>query len=134
MSYDSWTILMVKNGPGLIADGVRNSLKAAACNLTLKKWDKMHIVNDHCTGRIQTAWTTHNVGGRSGVLFRAQVESDDGEYLVNFLLSTEDLERGAEILRKMEEGGQGMWADGSGQIPCPELYEFYDLTESNRLN
>lgn len=135
MSYDSWTCLMVEKGPSMLNDDVRAALKMAACDLHLKRWERMHIVNDVCDGIIQTNWTTHVVGARSGVLFRAHIDSGTGEYKVNFLLGTTDLERGAELIRQREERGEGVWKSSEGRIPCDALYEFYDLAQSSgRLN
>ena len=135
MSNDSWTCLMVEKGPGMISDDVRAALKMAACDLHRKKWDRMHIVSDVCDGIIETAWDTHMVGSRSGVLFRTQIGSEAGEYHVNFLLNTEDLERGAEVLREMEERGEQVWGTSPAPFPCPALYRFYDLHRtSRRLN
>lgn len=135
MSYDSWTCLMVEKGPGMITDEVRSALKMAACDLHFKKWERMHIVSDVCDGIIETAWETHTVGTRSGVLFRTQIGSEQGEYMVNFLLNTDDLERGAEVLREMEEQGEKPWGTSAGRFPCPALYRFHDLHRtSRRLN
>src|SRR3989338_10824593 len=120
MSYgDSWTCLMVEKGPGMIPDEVRAALKMAACDLHLKRWDKMHIVSDVCEGIIETAWETQTVGTRSGVLFRTQLGCEAGEYLVNFLLSVDDLTRGAEIIRETEERGVGVWGRSEERFPCP---------------
>ena len=132
MSNDSWTCLMVQNGPRMIEDEVRAALKMAACDLHLKKWERMHIVSDVCDGIIETAWDTHVVGSRSGVLFRTQIGSGTGEYMVNFLLGTDDLERGAEVLREMEERGEAGWRTGEGVLPCPALYRFHDLHRAGR--
>ncbi len=118
---------MVQKGPGMITDDIRAALKMAACDLHLKKWDRMHIVSDICDGIIETSWDTHTVGTRSGVLFRTQIGSDKGEYMVNFLLNTDDLERGAEVLREMEEKGEAVWGKSAAPFPCPALYRFYDL-------
>lgn len=127
--YDSWTCLSVERGPGMLSDEVRNLLKAAACDLYIKKWDSMHIENDVASGVIKTAWESHVVGGRSGVLFRARVDSKDGtDYQVNFLLSTEDLERGAEHIRTMREKESGAWEDAPGRVPCEALYQFERLS------
>ena len=135
MSYDSWTCLMVEKGPGMIADKVCAALKMAACDLHLKKWDRMHIVSDVCDGIIETAWDTHSVGARSGVLFRTQIGSETGDYMVNFLLNTNDLERGAEVLREMEERGEEVWGIAASPFPCEALYRFYDLHRTaRRLN
>jgi len=132
MSYDSWTCLMVEKGPGMITDQVRAALKMAACDLHLKKWDRMHIVSDVCDGIIETAWDTHVVGTRSGVLFRTQIGSEQGEYMVNFLLHEDDLNRGAEVLREMEERGEQVWGTASERFPCPALYRFNDLHRTGR--
>ncbi len=131
--YDSWSCLSVEKGPGVISDEVRNTLKAAACDLHLKKWDEMHIENDIISGIIKTEWTTCSVGGRSGVLFRAQIDCEDGtDYKVNFLFSEDDLERGSEILRQVEEHAGGKWENIPTRVPVPELYRFYDLRGPSR--
>jgi hypothetical protein len=128
MMHDSWTCLTVEKGPGIISDEVRNVLKAAACDLHLKRWDQMPLENDLLTGIIKTEWNTYRVGGRSGVLFRAQVDCEDGtDYRINFLFNERDLERGAEIIRHMKEGDESRWSENSVRIPIPELYQFYDL-------
>jgi len=127
--YDSWSCLTVEKGPGLISDEIRTVLKIAACNLNLKRQDRMQITHDICDGILQTGWDTHVVGGRSGVLFRAQIGCDTAEgYRVNFLLSEEDLKRGADVLREMEERGSPVWGLSEGRISCDALYIFYDLT------
>ena len=127
MSWDSWSCLMVEKGPGIIDDDTRATLKAAACNLHLQRIDRMVITSDVCGGIIQTNWDSHTVGGRSGVLFRCQIERDAGDFFVNFLLNTNDLEAGAEIIREMEERGFGRWDTSQERFPVPELYKFSDL-------
>lgn len=127
MYGDSWSCLMVEKGPGMIDDQTRATLKAAACNLHLKRIDRMVITSDVCGGIIQTNWDTHLVGERSGILFRCQVERDEGDFFVNFLLNTRDLEAGAEVIREMEERGFGQWETAHEPFPVQELYQFYDL-------
>lgn len=127
MGYDSWSCLMVENGPGIIDDEIRSALKAAACNLHLQRVERMKISSDICGGIIQTKWDSYSVGGRSGILFRTQVERDEGDYFVNFLLSTADLEAGADIIREMEEG-LGSWNASEDPFPVPALYHFRDLS------
>lgn len=115
---------MVEKGPGLLDERVRIGLKKAACELHLRGWDKMNMIDSKvCTGTIETEWKTFSVGARSGVLFKAQITEETGDYKVNFLLNTRDLERGAEVLREMEEGGD-MWVRSTERFPVPELYEF----------
>lgn len=131
--YDSWSCLSVERGPGMISDEVRNALKAAACDLHLKKWNEVRIENALISGVIKTEWDTHMVGGRSGVLFRAQIDCEDGtDYKINFLLHEDDLERGAEIIRQMEEREGGDWHSTPVQFPIPALYEFHDLRGPSR--
>jgi hypothetical protein len=134
--YDSWHCLSVEKGPGMISDEVLEMLRLSACDLSLKKWDKMHIENDLVSGIITTHWNTYVVGSRSGVLFRAQIDCEDGtDFMVNFLFNEDDLARGAQIIKQMEEGEAGRWSDKPGRIPVPEMYEFYNLrTKRNRLN
>jgi len=124
-SMDSWSCLLVHKGPGMISDAVCASLKMAACKLHLDRKDRMDIFTNVCEGVIETTWDTRVVGARSGVLFRAQIGSDAGEYHVNFLLSTEDLDRGVGLLRDIEAGEA--WGEGEGRVPVPDLYKFYDL-------
>ncbi|OGG88759.1 hypothetical protein A2592_02715 [Candidatus Kaiserbacteria bacterium RIFOXYD1_FULL_42_15] len=118
---------MVEKGPGIIDDYTRATLKAAACNLHLQRIDRMVITSVVCGGIIQTNWDSHNVGGRSGILFSCQVERDEGDFFVNFLLNTSDLEAGAEIIREMEEKGFERWDTSQERFPVPELYKFRDL-------
>ena len=132
MSYDSWTCLMVEKGPGVLTDEIRAVLKMAACELHLKQWDRMHIHSEVCEGVIETAWATKVVGARSGVLFRTQIDSEEGEYLVNFLLNDDDLERGAEFLRELREAGAAPTGVAEEPFPCRDLYRFYDLRETMR--
>lgn len=132
--YDSWTCLSVEKGPGMISDDVRNALKFAACDLHFKKWDEMRIENNIISGIIKTEWKTFLVGTRSGVLFRAHIDCEDGtDYMVNFLFNEDDLERGAEIIREMEEERGSVYSRGApAPIPCPELYRFEDLRGPSR--
>lgn len=127
MGMDSWTCLMVGKGPGMLTEGVMTVLKAAACDLHRNGVERMKLDHNLCMGFIQTEWNTHTVGSRSGVLFHCQIESEAGEYFVNFLLNTKDLEAGADILRQLEEAGESGWGIGIGTLPIPKLYEFRDL-------
>jgi hypothetical protein len=130
---DSWSCLSVENGPGLLSDIVRNSLKVAACDLHLKKWGEMRIESDVISGVIKTEWNTHSVGGQSGVLFRAQIDCEDGtDYKVNFLFNEDDLKQGAEIIRQVAESEGSNWEDSPTRFPVPELYQFYDLRGPSR--
>ncbi len=133
MPYDSWTCLMVEKGPAMITGEVRSALKFAACDLHYKKWDSMRIVgNDACDGLIETDWKSYTVGARSGILFRAQLSAESGDFLFN----QKDLDRGAEVIREMEERKGEDWRTAEGRIPVPELYQFDDLgyRGSKKLN
>ncbi len=126
MSFDSWTCVMVDKGPGILDEQVKLSLKVAACELHLEGFDQKLISNDVCTGLIKTSWTSHMLGTRAGILFKAQIDSETGEYLVNFLLSSEDLKTGGELIRKLRED-ELYFARGRGTVPVEELYHFEDL-------
>jgi hypothetical protein len=105
-------------------------LKAAACDLHLKQWDEMRMTgSDVCVGIVRTDWKSYTIGSRSGVLFKATLTEESGDYQVNFLLSHKDLERGAEIFAEMEEN-PGEWESHEGRIPLEELYRFEDLSRS----
>lgn len=117
----------------MLSDEVRNALKAAACDLALKKWDTMRIESDVISGIIKTNWDTHIVGGRSGVLFRAHIDCEDGtDYCINFLLQEDDLARGSDIIREMEKSEDGEWSRVSARIPCEALYHFENLRGPSR--
>lgn len=124
--YDSWTCLMVERGPGLISEEVRLALKIAACDLYLRQWEKMRIVNDVCDGIIETDWRTFVVHTRSGFLFRARIENVTGGYQVNFLFNQKDLERGSDVLRKKYEEDGVVWNQAGEPFPIEELYQFGD--------
>lgn len=136
MRWDSWTVVMVQNGPGIIPEEVCAALKKAACELHLKKMERMQMRSGVCEGVIQTDGETLSLSARRGVLFRSQFDWDGGGCKVNFLLSVDDLENGAETLRRMmeEEYEDGEWLLSDEPIPIPELYEFYDLRAPRRLH
>ena len=126
MSYDSWTCLMVEKGPGILDDKVRLALKVAACDLRRRQHDRSLLSTSVCDGVIKTEWKSFAVGSRSGILFNAQITGERGDYLVNFLLGEDDLDRGAELLReKFEEGG--VYIDAPQRFPVDELYKFENL-------
>ena len=127
MDSDSWSCLMVGKGMGMVSDDLRNVLKAAACNMHLQRLNRMVIKHELCDGIMQTEWDSHMVGIRSGVLFRSQVEYEGGQCQINFLLSEQDLEAGADVIREMEEHGEGVWEESFEDFPVPALYEFVDL-------
>jgi hypothetical protein len=137
--FNSWTCMMVSKGPGLVSEEIRNHLQLAAADLTLRKWDRMKIVGNKspCEGIIETDWKHHLIGTRGGILFRSQVEGENGEYFINFLLSEEDLKEGAKTLQKQYEENGFDWQASREPFPLAELYEFRDLKRSiggNTLN
>ena len=135
MAHDSWSCLMVQNGPGVIPDSIRTTLKAAACKLKLSGKDTTLIENDACSGIITTAWKTHSVGSISGVLFRSQFDFEGAlDCKVNFLLSVKDLERGVQIIREMEESEPGIWVNSPGKIAVSDLYRFYNLRATSQMH
>ncbi len=125
--HDSWSVLSVVKGPGVLDRTIIATLKVAAAKLHEARIDRSPITSDCCTGVIQTNWDSHLVGGRSGILFRSQIDEESGSYFVNFLLSRDDLERGAEIIRDMEARSLGTYQTLSERIPVPDLYKFHDL-------
>lgn len=127
MSYDSWTCLLVQKGPGMVPDDVCAVLKYAACDLHRQRKAAMVIKSDVCDGFIETDGKSFAVGGRTGILFRAKVEGEEGEYMVNFLLNEHDLERGAAALRRLVEEGKLVYNASDSPIPCSELYRFRNL-------
>lgn len=132
MVHDSWVCLVVEKGPGVISTGVRSTLKMFACALHRTRQDKMLITSDFCSGHIETTWATHLIGTKGGVLFRAQLDDERGDfYQVNFLYSTDDLEKGANKFREMDE--EEVWVQSAGRLPLDLLYEFPDPI-SRRLN
>ena len=139
MPHDSWTVLMVQDGPGMLSDDVRTALKIAACELHLKRAERMRIKSHVCEGFIETEWKTKVIGARSGVLFRCQIDSGGGNYRVNFLFSEKDLRRGADIIREIDEEGDMPWrmSETSREShPVKELFDFCDIQAggSTKLN
>ena len=82
MLSDSWSCIMTQNGPGIVSDEIRLTLKAAACQLYAQKVERALIRSNHCGGIIQTEWKTATLGTRTGMVFKSQLEGDQGEYFV----------------------------------------------------
>jgi hypothetical protein len=125
---------MVQNGPGVISDKVRTALKVAACELKERELGEIRVSTSVLQGVIKTDWKSYMVGARSGVLFKAHIDHEDGsDYLINFLLNQRDLENGAGIIRQMEEEGGFSWKRIlGGQVPVPEFYQFENLAGVSR--
>lgn len=121
---DSWTCIMVEDGPGLLPEEVRAALKFEACKLHRDRFDSGMMSNDVCTGYIETMWDTHTVGSRTGVLFKTQLTCEEGDYWVNFLLHENDLVRGAEIIDSLKD--ESIWLPGP-PVPVEGLTRFLDL-------
>lgn len=117
----------------MIPDEIKRAFKMAACRLHREKRDQMLFKTEECSGVIKTDWETRSVATRSGVLFKAEVESEDGSWQVNFLLHTRDLERGAERLHDEDVFKDGVWLTTPVEFPVEELYQFEDLS-TRRLN
>ena len=128
MAYDSWTCIMVRNGPGLIPDLVRQRLKLEACRLYAKEKERAGFKTPECSGVLLSTRRAHSVGARTGILFKAEVEiSGHPECQINFLLSVADLERGAQFVQQVEEANRAVMVPGMVD-ECPELYQFKNLS------
>lgn len=127
---DSWSCLLVEDGPGMLSDEVCAALKMAACRLHLERKDRTQLFTEVLDGVIETEWKTYPVGARSGVLFHAHVDCKDGiDFKVNFLLNMDDLKRGADFLRQLEEQTETPWGISSAPFPLSALYQFRDLRQ-----
>ncbi len=129
----SWTCVGVEKGPGLLDESTRKHLMLEACGLRLRGKSRALIKGKTFTGIIIDANKSCCIGARSGNLFRAQIDIDGtGDCKINFLLSDEDLEKGAKTLKALE-GGVGLPYTGN-DLPH-DLLQFYDLLEtSGRMN
>ncbi len=104
-----------------------------ACSLRLRGKERTHVKGEIFTGIIIDTGRSCILGARSGNLFRAHLDHQEaGDYKINFLLSNEDLEKGAEALKKIERCIKAPYV--RGDLP-EELFEFYDLfARSARIN
>lgn len=129
MVPDSWTIVSVFKGPGLLSDETGASLKMAACILRKHGQARMRFRGDSCEGVIETEWKEHLLGNRAGILFHAELDAEDGTYQVNFLLNEEDMLRGVESLEGDEPlpDTDGPWQNVSHELPVEGLYRFRNL-------
>jgi len=110
----------------MLGDEICSFLKMVACELALQKIDRKRITHELCDAIVQTDWQTQVVGARAGVLFRAQVFAEKGDYFVNFLLNEDDLKRGGDVIRRIREHTPD-WGELSEDQLIPELLEFRDL-------
>ncbi len=123
-SAGSWTVIMVRKGPGMVSDDVRHTLETAAYKLTLDRQDKNHFKSRTCEGYLETGWRSVTVGTRTGILFKSVVDSGDGPFSVNFLVNSKDLDRGAEVLREIENGrNESVRVSEDAKLP-DEMYDF----------
>ena len=131
--FKSWMCVGVEDGPGLISDEVRKQLMMEACALRLRGKERAIIKGKTFTGIIIDTNKSCCIGARSGNLFRAQIDIDGtGDCKINFLLSDEELEKGAKTLKALEDG-VGLPYTGN-DLPH-DLLQFYDLmSSSGRMN
>lgn len=135
MVPDSWSILGVVNGPGILSNEVAASMKMAACILFKFKRKRMKFGSGLCDGILETDWESKMIGARSGILFYADIHVESGPCNVNFILSEDDLEEGA---RRLQEGtydpaNSGSWSRFRHKFPDESLYQFRNL-RGTRLN
>ncbi|PCI30563.1 hypothetical protein COB52_01375 [Candidatus Kaiserbacteria bacterium] len=129
--FTEWTCVSVKEGPGMVPDDVQTALQMAACSLVMDQIGARHVSSTVCDAYIETERKTYVVGTKAGVLFKAQVNSNGGDYKVNFLIAESDLQSGATQLREaLEEGDFTAFPGYSG---VPELTEFLKTTGTARL-
>lgn len=133
--FDSWTIVGVSEGPGLIPQDVSFALKLAACRLFKEKRNKLLFQSEICSGLIETEWDSKRLGSISGMLFHVEVDAEKGTWQVNFLMNPADLERGAERLEDPDDENFE-WlsrpSDERYRLPVAELYKFKDLSSRSR--
>ncbi len=133
--WDSWTCVTIDKGPGVLPDELRTALKIAACEMYDDRKPLLRFDHTLGAGEIDTEWLHRMVGNRGGILFRARIETDDGEYQVQFLVNSDDLKRGAKRLKKVIERHGETWT----YLPLETLgviaKEFDDLrARPRRLN
>lgn len=130
MPHDSWICLLNSNGPGMLSEEVRHTLKRFACELHRRRIDKMLIANDYCSGVIETEWKSELISAKGGILFKAKLDDEYGDfYRVNFLYSMDDLVKEAKHLDHLEKGA---WRAIRGETLIPALRDF-DPDESTNL-
>lgn len=131
---DSWVCLMVDNKEGMLSEEIRTALQIAACHAYVRgRLACMRFTSSVCSGIVESEWKEHTIGSRTGVFFRAQIETDEGNYRANFLFDPTFFETGEEAIRKLEDSA-GMWTPQGGRLPLDEMYQFDDLGWKKRLN
>lgn len=130
----SWSCLMVKKMKGPVPGVVRDALVVAACQMALDQDEQTLVETDEVSGLVKTTWKSYVVGGRSGILFRAQFDHEgQQDCLVNFLLGRKDLERGKETIAAYRESQGEGWNSSPGKIPIDDLYTFYNLRSTSQM-
>lgn len=133
MSFDSWTCISVEKGGGVIPEELKCAIKMAACQLHLEKRQNLLFESTFCSGYITTSWESVRLGGCSGILFSAELDSDIDETMlnwrINFLLNTRDLEQGAKLLEQgeYEDTDLTFTTELPFRLPVDQLYAFNDL-------
>ncbi len=131
--FNSWTCVGVEDGPGLISEDVRRQLMREACALHLRGKERAIIKGPSFTGIIIDTGKSCSIGARAGNLFRAHINhTETGDSKINFLLSDEDLEKGAKTLKVLEDR---VALPYTGNDLPHDLLQFYDLLETKgRMN
>lgn len=130
----SWICLMVDNKEGILSAEVRTALQIAACEAYVKgQLACIRFVCNVCSGIVESEWKEHTIGSHTGVFFKAQVETEEGNYRVNFLFDPVFLEKGNDSIRQLEESA-GVWMARDGRLPLDEMYQFEDLGLRKKLN
>ena len=121
----SWTILLVKEGPGLVGDDIRVALERATYRMRLDGWAATRFKAPTCEGYVEDAEKACSIAAVRGMLFKAQVDHDEGSFRINFLINESDLARGAQRLEELErdEPMRCVVTPDYGTLPRP-LYEF----------
>lgn len=85
---------MILDGPSLLDERTRNTLVMAALAMRKEGRADAEISSNVLAGVVETDGDVRNVGVLSGVVFRATFESSGGDHKVDFLVSTQFLEKG----------------------------------------
>ncbi len=99
-----YSIFCVMLTGSALTDGARNSLLRAACEMFQKGRNEKKIKTESVEGKVKTDGRYSGLGSVYGMMFYADIESENGRSKIDFIVRTQDLVFVEDLDKAIEEG------------------------------